>query len=161
MELLIPGLILVAVMVYVSTRIKRSAAAAYEAELIETKFFSIKKPDGFIAVADPRRPLLFEAYSKEFGVGGRENDRLITATVRRTGEVGGLTNVGGEWHIGDDRVVEGRDGDDHVTRRAADGSAGELVLEIRSITEPEGESARKIEEMLRSFEVKAAETEVK
>lgn len=157
MELLVPGLILVAVMVYVSTRIKRSAAAAYEAETIETEYFSIRKPEGFIAVADPRPPLLFEAYTKEYGVGDRENDRLTTATVRKSAEVPELSSIISEWHIGEDQVVEGREGARHLARRISETAGGRFILEIRSVIEPEGENARKIEEMLRGFEVKEAE----
>mgnify|MGYP007097599700 CR=1 FL=1 len=53
MELLIPGLILVALMVWASTKIKRSAAQAYAAESIETEYFAIEKPDGLIDLAEP------------------------------------------------------------------------------------------------------------
>lgn len=67
MELLIPGLILVGLMVYVSTRIKRSAAAAYEPEEIETDEFSITKPEGFLHPLNNDNGLAFEAYTKEFG----------------------------------------------------------------------------------------------
>jgi hypothetical protein len=151
MEFVIPGLILVAVMVYVSTRIKRSAAEAYEAETVATELFSIRKPDGFVAIAVPEPPLLFQAHTKDFGTGEREQDRLISAAVRRSAG-DDLDEVTSEWHIGEDRVVEGRVGGFWVTRR----TAGDLTLEIRSAEEPEGENARKIEEMLRSFEVKAA-----
>jgi hypothetical protein len=151
MEFVIPGLILVAVMVYVSTRIKRSAAEAYQAETVETELFLIRKPDGFVAIASPAAPLLFEAYTRDYGTGEHENDRLISATVTRS-PGGDPTEVISEWHIGEDRVVEGREGGFWVTRR----TAGDLTLEIRSAEEPEGENARKIEEVLRSFELKAA-----
>src|SRR6187399_163340 len=81
MELLIPGLILVALMVYASTRIKKIAAKAFEAETIETADFVIKKPEGFLNVinGDPR--YAFEAYSKEFGGPGAEEFRKGTATL--------------------------------------------------------------------------------
>ena len=67
MELLIPGLAIVALMVWASTRIKRNAAAAFEAETIETDEFIIQKPDGFLnnLNGDPRNAL--EVYSKEYG----------------------------------------------------------------------------------------------
>jgi hypothetical protein len=67
MELLIPGLILVGLMVYVSTRIKRSAAAAFEPEEIETDEFSITKPEGFLHPLNNDNGVSFEAYTKEFG----------------------------------------------------------------------------------------------
>ena len=53
MEILIPGLILVGLMVWVSTRIKRNAAKAFEREEIETAEFSLTKPEGFLAPVDP------------------------------------------------------------------------------------------------------------
>jgi hypothetical protein len=67
MELLIPGLILVGLMVYVSTRIKRSAAAAYEPEEIETDEFSVAKPEGFLHPLNNDNGMPFEAFTKEFG----------------------------------------------------------------------------------------------
>ena len=71
MELLIPGLILVALMVWASTKIKKRAADAFEAEFVETETFSLQKPEGFLhVIGDPEHE--FYAYSKEFG----ENDNL-------------------------------------------------------------------------------------
>lgn len=67
MELLIPGLILVALMIYASTRIKRTAAKAFEAETIETDEFVIQKPDGFLHNLNAKPGHIFEAYSKDFG----------------------------------------------------------------------------------------------
>lgn len=67
MELLIPGLILVGLMVYLSTRIKRSAAQAFEPEEIETDEFSISKPEGFLHPLNTDSGLAFEAFTKEFG----------------------------------------------------------------------------------------------
>ncbi len=71
MELLIPGLILVALMVWASTKIKKRAADAFESELIETDRYSLLKPEGFLhVIGDPDHELA--AYSREFG----ENDKL-------------------------------------------------------------------------------------
>jgi hypothetical protein len=81
MELLIPGLILVAIMVYASTRIKRSAARAFEAETIETDEFIIQKPDGFLNVIGGDSKFAFEAYSKDYGGDDAEGVRLATANV--------------------------------------------------------------------------------
>jgi hypothetical protein len=67
MEILIIGGALVALMAYVSTRIKRAAAAAYEREEIETENFRITKPEGFLHPLKDKTPYAFEAYSKEFG----------------------------------------------------------------------------------------------
>lgn len=82
MELLIPGLILVALMVYASTRLKKYTAAAFEAETIETDSFSIDKPAGFLHVLNGDPKYAFEAYSRDFGASGAENMRRATVTIR-------------------------------------------------------------------------------
>lgn len=81
MELLIPGLILVALMVYTSTRIKKAAAQAYAQEAIESRDFVITKPDGFVSVASPEEGLEFRAYSREFGTDDTAAFRKSEATV--------------------------------------------------------------------------------
>jgi hypothetical protein len=76
MEILIIGGVVVALMVWASTRIKRSAAAAYEEEAIETEDYALIKPEGFLAPVEPEDFLAFYAYSKEFGEeGGAEKLR--------------------------------------------------------------------------------------
>lgn len=82
MELLIPGLIIVALMVYASTRIKRSAAAAFEAEEIETDEFFIQKSEGFLHNLNGDPKYLFEAYSKEFSKAD-DKRRAGTATISK------------------------------------------------------------------------------
>lgn len=67
MEILIIGGILVALMVYVSTRVKKSAASAYEQETIETAKFSVVKPEGFLNPVGHASAYAFEAFSKDFG----------------------------------------------------------------------------------------------
>ncbi len=81
MELLIPGLILVALMVWASTKIKRDAAAAFEPETIETDEFIIRKPDGFLHVVNDDSGLAFRAYSKEYGKNELNGDRQATIEV--------------------------------------------------------------------------------
>ncbi|MEP7213869.1 MAG: hypothetical protein ABI791_12370 [Acidobacteriota bacterium] len=83
MELLIPGLILVALMAYASTRLKKATARALEAEDVETDEFSITKPAGFINVVTPDDGLLFQAYTKEFA-DTAPNARKAAATIRVT-----------------------------------------------------------------------------
>src|SRR5205085_2158799 len=74
MEILIVGVILVALMVYASTRIKKSAARAFESETIDADEFYIEKPEGFInPLRDESAEYAFEAYSKDFGTGDAEN----------------------------------------------------------------------------------------
>lgn len=82
MELLIPGLILVALMVYASTKIKKNAARAYERETIETPEFSIVKPEGFICPIDHNEELVFAAYSKEYGRDQADGVRQASAELR-------------------------------------------------------------------------------
>ena len=169
MELLIPGLILVALMVYASTRIKRSAAAAFEAETIETDEFVIQKPDGFLNVigGDPQ----FEAYSKEFG-GLDQNIRLATArlmvssgssvdgavsAIRESGVeiVADVGEVIGERHY---RVIESKLVDNGVGFRVFDKlaeSGGKLYdLEVTVFAEAPEDFLNKAEAMLTSFELK-------
>lgn len=83
MEILIPGLILVALMIYASTKIKKSAAQAFEAESFAGEGFSLEKPDGFIIPADFDEGLLFEAYTKDSGTQETEMLRQARAEVRR------------------------------------------------------------------------------
>lgn len=82
MELLIPGLILVALMAYASTRIKRIAAEAFEPETIDTPEFTFEKPDGFLNVLSLPAGLTLESYSKEYGVGHAKNFRQARAEIR-------------------------------------------------------------------------------
>lgn len=82
MELLIPGLILVALMVYASTRIKKSAARAYEPETIETEEFVIQKPEEFLHNLNADPGSIFEAYSKGFSA-EHPSFRLGTASIKK------------------------------------------------------------------------------
>jgi hypothetical protein len=67
MEIFIVGLVVVAVMVFVSTKIKASAAQAFEPETIEKSEFRIIKPEGFMTPLETRDGFAFEAYSREYG----------------------------------------------------------------------------------------------
>jgi hypothetical protein len=82
MELLIPGLLLVGLMVYASTRIKRFTAKALEPETIETNEFSIAKPEGLISVLAPENGLLFDAHTPEFADEPADGFRKASANVR-------------------------------------------------------------------------------
>ncbi len=74
MEILIFGGVLVALMVLVSTKIKKSAARAFESEIIETENFRLIKPTGFVHPLREESNYAFEAYSKGFG---EKNERNI------------------------------------------------------------------------------------
>ncbi|MBL8122727.1 MAG: hypothetical protein KIT61_09790 [Pyrinomonadaceae bacterium] len=85
MELLIPGLILVAIMAWASTRIKKNAAAAFVAETVETDEFVVEKPEGFLHVLNDGSGLAFRSYSKEFGTVGKKDIRQakLEINIRR------------------------------------------------------------------------------
>jgi hypothetical protein len=87
MEILIPGLVLVGLMVWASTRIKRNAARAYEREEIDTTEFTLVKPEGFLAPVDPAEGTVFSAYSKEYGRDDSERVRRAAIEVRRFADV--------------------------------------------------------------------------
>ena len=82
MELLIPGLILVGIMAWLSTRIKRDAAAAYEREEIDGDGFTLIKPAGFLHPLNSSSGLPFEAYSKEYGEDDARKLRQAWAELR-------------------------------------------------------------------------------
>lgn len=68
MEILIIGIAIVALMAYVSTRIKKSAADAYLRETIDAPEFALVKPEGFLNPIDAKEGLAFYAYSKDYGI---------------------------------------------------------------------------------------------
>lgn len=67
MEIFIIGIIIVGLMVYVSTKIKKVAKTAYEREIFDGGKFTIIKPEGFLIPLNENSPFVFEARSKEFG----------------------------------------------------------------------------------------------
>ena len=170
MEILIAGLILVAFMAYASTRIKRSAAKAFEAETVETQTFVIKKPDGFLNVINGDPQFAFEAYSKEFGTGDASPIRMGTATIKisdagsdpavalkesGTNIASNIKEVIGEKHY---RIIEGKrvnkGTDIRVLNKIAESNGKVFVLEIAALPEAPDEFSYKIESMLNSFEIK-------
>lgn len=82
MEIFIVGLAVVALMVYASTKIKKSAAAAYEPETIETADFKIYKPEGFINPLNDDSAFAFVANSKDWGKNDASKFRQARAVVR-------------------------------------------------------------------------------
>jgi hypothetical protein len=171
MELLIPGLILVALMVYASTRIKRSAAAAFEPETIETDDFIIQKPEGFLNVIGGDPQYAFEAYSKDFGVDA-DKTKLATANLRiapavsieaavddiKNGDaevVSDVSEVVGDHHY---RVVETRRNEDDVEFRTfyklAEKNGGLYEFTIDVLAEADDDFLRKVEALVASFEIK-------
>ncbi|HMS38968.1 MAG TPA: hypothetical protein PKE69_01990 [Pyrinomonadaceae bacterium] len=74
MEILIVGLVIVALMVYGSTKLKKYTAAQFEREEIDEQEFSLVKPEGFLHVLNESK-FAFYAYSKEFGKAEAEEMR--------------------------------------------------------------------------------------
>ena len=73
MEIIIIGVLLVALMVYVSTKIKKNAAKEFEPEAVEKEDFSLEKPAGFLYPLHDEPEFAFEAYSKDYGERGTRN----------------------------------------------------------------------------------------
>ncbi len=172
MEFLIPGLILVALMAYASTRIKRNAARAFEAETVETDGYIVEKPDGFLNVLNGDPKYALEMYSKEFGTG--DADRLRQATAKLTISEGGshdpgialLPDSGGEVLsdisevVGDHRyrIIEAQRNENGVDLsvfyKIAEKNGKVYRLEITVLNETTNDLKRNIETMLDSFELK-------
>lgn len=86
MEILIIGLIIVALMVYASTKMKKFTANAFEKETIETEDFSFIKPEGFLHVINDQSENDFYAYSKEFGKAEAEEMRQAEIFIKSFGK---------------------------------------------------------------------------
>ena len=168
MELLIPGLILVALMVYASTRIKKTVARAFESENFENADFSIVKPDGFLIPIEDETAGRFNALSREFGKDDYDGVRCVAAAVKivPAGELSGELDTfrgsaqGEVTEESRDDGIELRattENNGHKLDsilRAIEGADGrERLLRIDAIPEPTDDHARKIEEMLASFRV--------
>lgn len=168
MELLIPGLILVALMVWASTKIKRSAAKAFDAEHVEGDGFAIDKPDGFLNRYNEHSELLFDAYSKDYGTESAKNVRAATAVVFATDEPlfeaaaleqSRLMNSdrSEKFELGGARciIVTGeleRDGHSfNVSEKLLECGGQTRVLKAEMLKETSAELVRKIEQMLVSF----------
>jgi len=172
MELLIPGLILVALMVYASTRIKRTAAAAFEAETVETDEFIMQKPAGFLHVIGGDAKYAFETYSKDFGASGADDTRRATATLRidrdRTVDHVLADRMPKEATVIDDiteiidevryRVVETEWSENEIEfsgiHKLAEHGGKVYDLEARMLRDTTGETAAGIETIVDSFRVK-------
>ena len=173
MELLVPGLILVALMVYASTRIKKTAAQAFEPETVETDEFVIEKPEGFLHVINGDPQYAFESYSKEYGGAGAEDIRQGTAKLHiRTGQqseralrellgpeaanINGVSEVvnGIKYRVTEiKRTEKGREL--CIQYKSADRNGNAYIFETVRLAETSPEFARKIDAMLNSFELTA------
>lgn len=171
LAILIPGLIIVALMVWASTRIKRSAAAAFESENIETDDFVILKPDGFLNNLNGDPKYAFETYSKEFGANATEiRQGRVRLTITEAGDIDqiirNLSDEGNE--IVDDitevigtqryRLIEAKRYENEfdlcVTYKIAEKDSRCYVLEAIRLGETSEEFAHAIEAFANSFELK-------
>lgn len=92
MEILIIGLIIVALMAYTSTKIKKAAREAFEPETVSGNGYSITKSEGYMVPArDDNTPIEFEIVSKEFGGGECSKRRRVSLTLSISS--GGLAGV--------------------------------------------------------------------
>lgn len=175
MEILIPGLILVALMVYASTKIKKSAAEAYEEETIETDAFSIIKPEGFISLIDPPDGLIFFAHSKEFGYDAAGDQSRASGEVRfieATATADIIVSLNAELED-DDRIIPGESSQIDEARYVAGTSSevkngirsrvkyrwietdkGVYQLKVRCLEDHAGECKAAVEQMIESFRAK-------
>ena len=170
--ILIPGLILVALMIWASTRIKRSAAQAFEREVIETPEFSFVKPEGFLAPVDPAEGTVFSAYSKDYGRDDAERLRQATVELRRF-EDANLEELCERAKGDSSDVIEEQNGvigqakcANIVVARSVDGVPVETHLKliaapnaiyqlsVTALPEYKEELSRKIDEVLGSFSLK-------
>lgn len=163
---------MVGLMVYVSTRIKRSAAAAYEPEDIETDEFSIRKPEGFLHPLNNDNGLPFEAYTKEFGEDEARKIRHAWAEleVHEGGDPAGILEEikRSAENVLTEETIKMGDRKAHLidTERLENGvpvttlykitAGGSKVYEMRIsvLDEQKDDYLRKIEEMRDSFRLK-------
>ncbi len=174
--IVILGLIIVAVMVIVSTKIKKSAAAAFEPETIEKDDFRIEKAEGFLYPLRDKPEFPFEAYSKLYGE--RSTRNIWQARVRlRISDGLNLQKLVKEIKKSDERFIsqkffddvpEGQKGtitrtektenevDYKVLRKIVQSKKQGKTYELRTtILEPYAdEYTEKACEMMESFEVK-------
>jgi hypothetical protein len=171
MEILIFGIILVALMAWASTRIKKSAAAAFEAEKVSTPAFSIEKPAGLLHVLNGDPKLDFEAYSKEFGTGILSKMRMVRAEVKKlhpTGVKAKIAEIKMSGKVLDSRreVINERPYEIFELEEAGTGPPSRIlykigqtpdaayVLKIKALAEAGDEVFATLDVMLESFVLK-------
>ena len=170
MELLIPGLIIVALMVYASTRIKRTAAAAFEPETIETDDLIIQKPQGFLNNLNGDPEYLVDTYSQDNGVAAsntragrlrisKEPGSVEDAVARIKEADGGIVDdiaevIGGHHY----RVIEThrteKTTDCIVTYKLSEKDGNTYLLEAVRLAEMPDDFASKMDAFVASFELK-------
>lgn len=73
----------IAILLFISSKIRNAASAAFEPEQIERENFRIYKPEGFLNPVDYTEKTPFEAYTREVGerAAGRLRKSLVKLTV--------------------------------------------------------------------------------
>ena len=168
MELLIPGLVLVAVMVWASTKIKKSAAEAYAEETVTSDRFTITKPEDLIIPMNADSPFLFEARTKEHEtIRGDSVPASVVSIGERKGESfdavcdqirsAAAKIVDEDHHREGARVclitAEEPEGETtySVSYKVVEAANSVLVLRARTLPEQSEDLLRKIDSMVRSF----------
>ncbi|REJ75929.1 MAG: hypothetical protein DWQ47_09870 [Acidobacteria bacterium] len=169
MEILIIGGILVLIMVLVSTRIKKSAAEAFEEEMVETDEFSILKPEGFLHPLREPRDFPFEAYSKLFGERSTRNIWRARARLRiydgdRLDEIARETSESEEVvssetsETGDETLIDSRRTEDDiiflVKRKIVQKNGRTFELRATMLVPYDEEYSGRISALIDSFTVK-------
>lgn len=171
MELLIPGLLLVALMVYASTKIKRSAAEAFEPETIETDAFTLEKPEEFLNVINRDPTLELDAYSREYGVEHAAEVRQARVEIRRFENAtvdeavkniteaskisSDIAEIIGErkYRLVEAETIEKGIGYREIYKIAASGTAI-YELKVKALEDANPDVTRRIETIIASFTVK-------
>lgn len=80
----------IAVLMFVSSRIRRVANRAFEPETVETAEFKINKPEGYLHPLNNDSKFAFEAYSRELGEkgAGRLRKSLVKLNVNEGSNFG-------------------------------------------------------------------------
>lgn len=73
----------IALLLFISSKIRKAASAAYEPEQIERENFRIYKPEGYLNPVEYTEKTPFEAYTREVGerAAGRLKKSLVKLTV--------------------------------------------------------------------------------
>jgi hypothetical protein len=170
MEILIIGAIVVALMVYVSTRIKRQAAEAFEEETIDTNEFSLVKPEGYLSPVENEDFLAFYAYSKEFGE-EEKAEKLYQSLIKLKILAGrSLAEIAGEIKKSLDAEIQEEKPDENTYILSGAKSEKEVEkifyhklvakneqvydLEVMVLTDYQEKFGEKAEKLLTSFHVK-------
>ena len=168
MEIFIVGIIVVALMVYASTKMKKFTASAFERETIETEDFSLIKPEGFLHVIGDESEFAFYAYSKEFGKVETEEEMRQAEIFIQTFVGKTLAEVCNGIKTGAEKVISFSDAKNVRLIETEETIKDVVVSEIYKIVEDEkiyqlkisvlkdfkDDYKEQIDEILRSFQVR-------